>query len=220
MNKNIIFNTLRFDYTSFDKAYSEGISRCLPAITSPIQLMKLKDIKFTFEPINFLNKLEDYITSKPKDTEQINFTRYWWYNPEYIQKDIITRKQGRTEYGFNTYVSVESYLQSMLNSKNTKLIDYRIFHLMYEHKKSIRDRTEYILSTFKLTTKLTDLLQEYEEVVRAFHIIRFQIFKYNISYDKMLLGNILELIDSIRKKELDILKRIHQQIRLDLQIFR
>ncbi|MCH5267839.1 MAG: hypothetical protein J1E62_05780 [Lachnospiraceae bacterium] len=77
-------------------------------------------------------------------------------------------------YGKNVY---DWILQDLTGEKIRNIVDYRVIHLLYEHKKCICSRMEYLLERDMLSEANQKLLEEMKEVVSAFQKVRLLYLK-------------------------------------------
>lgn len=161
-NAEGILNKITFSYDDLIVAFENGkkyYKWTAPwAENSAVQTIKLNDYKsdYPFEIGRFLKELRDYINSTA-DSERAY---------------CLLIPTERLKFGFDIYDSVIDSLKNLYDGQIT--IDYRAIHLLYEHKKLIHDRLEFVISKFGLTGRIVELSGEYQKIVNRFTAIRFK----------------------------------------------
>lgn len=96
-------------------------------------------------------------------------------------------------WGMDIYAKVVAYMQ-----EDRPKFDYRIFHMIYEHK-------FYMLDRLKRMEKNNEFSSKYEAVVENADVLRMMAFKYNYVKNEGTLTRMIELLDKIRDDENNIL---------------
>ena len=155
-------------------------------------IRELEDYEFTEEVL--LDKLTAFLN--PSDDET-------------VENDIHV-------YGKNVYQWI---LQDLTGEHVRNIVDYRILHLMYEHKKCIYERMRYLCEKKALSEQNQTLIPEVKKIAEEFQKIRLLYLKelrqegklYSMNKvveDSEVKKNIAEELRKIMKKEETILSRI------------
>ena len=146
-----------------------------------INLFKLQNATYTFNPILMQTFLEDYL----KSTD--SFKRFEFSNKEYNKQ--IT-------FGLGYYDYLKEYCT------NKQLIDIRFFHLLFDHKQLMKYRLEYLFHHKYLTSDSYKLLnQKNNELINTSLQLRTMVLKYNLTKDSNLLDRILGIISALKKSD-------------------
>lgn len=165
-DQNNRLNRLQYSFAEVETAF-QAASRYYPqtapwAAYKALQLIRLKERDPNhdcFEVAHFHSQLQDYLTSKGS-IEEVH---------HYIPGETI-------RYGVEVYQGMKSYIQKLPLGENQ--IDYRAFHLLYEHKRAVHERLEYLIALNpKMGEDFNRLAAEYREVVGGFNMIRLNVLK-------------------------------------------
>lgn len=72
-------------------------------------------------------------------------------------------------YGVNVYEYIIDFLEKQ---ESGDPVDFRTFQLLYEHKKCVKKRIEFVIKKYQLEDITTDIVKGYEEVISGFQRIR------------------------------------------------
>ena len=224
-NAGGIFTEMLFDYDDFVEAYQQGVQRykeekmwpdCIrSSVTLYTQVVDVKDDKpYPFSMRRFLTQLGNCISSEGDDT-----ILYFWGVP------------GPYKYGFKIYEDLISHLENSLKGKIT--VRYIEIHLLYEHKKLLAQRFQFIMEYYHIDrekeVELADMLDKFHLVVEEFNQIRLKCFDmyYNLPDSKeedaqeKLLTAVKEIIGGIRSaagEEYTALSSIYNKLKsMDLK---
>ncbi|GAE86742.1 hypothetical protein [Acetivibrio straminisolvens] len=213
-----LFTHIEFDYNDFAKAYEKGKVNCSEFITwvdeRAVQTLRPKDIRdeYHFEPKYFGEQLEKYLISSDADSEIV----YDFASSEELKKCDPVR------FGIDYHDALIHHIQNVLNGNFT--VYYNCFHLLYEHKKGILDRLQYIFETYGGTEELKGLIDEYSKILARANAIRLKAFemdcvaenpehvspmqKLPYEYIKPIMENFIDEIRLIKSEEHGVLKQI------------
>ena len=146
-----------------------------------INLFKLQDGEYKFNPFLMKTFLEDYLNSEDS-THKFDFS-----NKSY-NEDVI--------FGLAYYDYVLDYCTEK------KVFDIRFFHVLYDHKQIMALRLEYLLkSNYINKTAYKSLSVKNEELINLSLEIRNMVLKYNVSNSSVLLERIREKIPVLKKND-------------------
>lgn len=97
-----------------------------------------------------------------------------------VNEYLITDNKRDTQNEFEVRgIGVHNYIINDLEQVDSKdsLLDVRIFTLLFEHKRSLLRRIQYISRLYKLDDLLENILLEYEKIVREFSVIKNKFIK-------------------------------------------
>ncbi|PYG87831.1 amino acid adenylation domain-containing protein [Ruminiclostridium sufflavum DSM 19573] len=212
-DRNMLFTELIFNYSEFREAYQNG--KTYYKETAPwceltaIQLIRPNGFEEEYPYSNYrvLKELKDYIFGVG-DKRRL----YSFMYPE-----------NHTVFGMQVYDEAVRNLENLFMGKAT--IDYRAMHMLWEHKKGIYDRIEYLISRNRLTGEIIPMHKEYTSVVDLSNNIRIKCLEMenkNIDINGLsveqasLIENIIQSIKRLKSTEYDILLKIYRQLELDL----
>ena len=211
-NQERLFTELTFDYSEFNDAYENGkiyYKNDAPWCDwSAVQLIRPKSFEgeFPFIINRFINELEEYLFSR-SDLRRL-------YSFEYQTEQV--------EYGFKTYDVLIKNLHNLLAGKPT--IDYRAIHLLYEHKKCLYERLEYVITEYKLSGEIIELHKQYMEIVESWNEIRIEFLaqcfaEFDIKKlsqeQKSMLYNVINKVNKVKETEYEVLQRVIEQLKLN-----
>ncbi|WP_051033578.1 non-ribosomal peptide synthetase [Acetivibrio cellulolyticus] len=208
-NSEQMFAKMNFDYDLFSQAFESGklyYKGSAPwAETNAIELLRTKDFmqEYPFSVERFRTSLEEYVTSK-EDFRIVFDQRFdqYYLGPEQLK------------YGMNVYEGVIEHLHALMEGKIT--IDYRAVHLMFEHKKSVYTRLQYVKSKYAGLNGFEELANEYQKIVDIVDSARRLFLKhtftgendYNLIPDKEVVAQIIEKLEEARDMEKQVLTEI------------
>jgi len=203
-----ILSKLSYGDQELEDAYLGGrtsYSESAPwAEWSAVQLIKpylihKQDYPFTLE--HFMEELKDYLYSRS--------------NPH--KTYLMRLNESKLTYGFEVYEVFIDNLKKILLGQ-TK-IDYRAIHLLYEHKKVILERLQYILDKFNISGLLESLVAEYAIVVTDFNLLRIKYLECKYGELKLndlegKINNYIKEIKKMKEREYSLLVRIYWELSL------
>mgnify|MGYP000848154931 CR=1 FL=1 len=162
-DQNMTFTKMIFNYVDFTLAY--GSVKMYYKDSAPwcetevIDLLKLSNFKtsYPFSLSRFLPKLYNYIYSVRDDA--IAFSRMQLGNDSSFK------------YGLDVYDDLIDHLEGKKES------DYKLIHLLYESKKAIYDRLQYIIENVCLTERFESDINRYSDVVKRMGMSRMGYLK-------------------------------------------
>lgn len=137
-----------------------------------INIFSLEDGQYTFNPVLMKQSFEDYLHSED------SFHKFVFSGRAYNKTAI---------FGLKYY----DYLMDRLNRQDNTKIDFRLFHILYDHKVLMSHRLKYLESiNFRDAQILASLKEKNEKLTRHSLILRNRVLKYNLNSSATLLDQI------------------------------
>ncbi|KNY24970.1 hypothetical protein [Pseudobacteroides cellulosolvens] len=179
-NRSHSFSKLNFDYDMFYNAFESGrgcyMETAPYATDQALQLIHIKPsgLKCRFDLSNFLKEIKSLIDSTG------NIKRVNYISPPNHEKDQWDNNnafvlKNRVIYGIDTYDVIIGGLDCILEGK--QVMDYRAFHLLFEHSSGISKRLEYIRSNFKKANNIESSCRMYDYEVKKLDSLRLDALK-------------------------------------------
>lgn len=150
-------------YTREVVSYEE-INKSIENVDYFINLYKLQDAQYKFNPELMNTYLYDYMNSKD------SLHKFGFSCPEY-NKNVL--------FGLDYYDFVISNICNIYKS-----IDIRPFHILFDHKRLMKIRLEFLYSQKIYDNyKIKDLILKNDELIYKSNILRNLAIKYNIRND-------------------------------------
>lgn len=158
---------------------------------------KNRDYTFLFDKNELINQLECFIESKCKDSK---------YTVPYWQEEKV--------YGLEIY----NYIISIFINRDKSLKDKRMLHILWEHKKCMRMRIEYMIghSIIKSNDLLVAMFEAIEKKAQQLKILQL---KMCISNDLELCIQIANGLEELRELDkqamitlMNILKMVYKRV--------
>ncbi|MBD5547372.1 MAG: hypothetical protein HDQ97_08235 [Lachnospiraceae bacterium] len=186
-NERGIFAEVKINYKDIQKSYDYVREACNDKNNriNPIKLLSVnKDFYYPFNAKLVYDLLIDYMESK----DTVGLTKQVYYN------------SSNMVYGIETYRLLEKYYLSKRDN-----YDIRPIHIIYEHKKCMILRLEYIFELFR-DERFKNIAKEYEDMQKKCLMAKRMLVKY--MYTLKSTNSISILIDSIFVKEQRQLERL------------
>jgi hypothetical protein len=166
--KDRTFTNVTFDYQTFTDAYKAGKEYYefgAPWLENghDIQLLRFDNSvrhKNEFHYSLFLDQLNDFISS--------NGDRYEFLGLYESNYDVV--------FGMEAIYRFVEKLD--IKSEGEYYIDYRAFHLLSEHKKGILKRLNYAVESLKVSSDITEHINNYSSIVNKYEELRFLVLKH------------------------------------------
>jgi len=199
------FTKLTFKFEDFRRAYQSSVSTVAAKLNGRPLVMQLKfrivRDTYPFSIERFTSELGNYLRSEKNSKESYHLLKFLPQG---------TEESGNVKWGFGVYEHLDDGLKDQLAGK--KSIQYREFHLLFEHKRVLSDALKFIISEFKVRGKLVELSEDFEKVAHAFHNVRWKYFRFQYTHNIRLIEEIVETLDVARRDEHDILSRVYEQL--------
>lgn len=141
-----------------------------------------KDARYNFDIHLVVDLLEDYLHGR--DTSRRN---------------AMFRNPMNAVFGMNIYREFKAHVLALCSGKR-ELFDIRPYHVLWEHKKCMVLRIEYLIHEGFLERGCPILL-DFKEIERECLALRNVCIKYNITYNPILTQRIIRRLDFIYEKE-------------------
>lgn len=195
------------DYGTFEKAFYSGIEitrekdRSNNTFDKNIYCTLIsprfdEHSNYAFNHFKFLYNLDDYIMSRNSYLRKVPYA-------------FELYKMEGNIFGLNIYKAILEYLAEVEAEK--KILDFRPFHTLYEHKIAIFDRMSYISKTYRIN--LRNELSKYEQIVESFNYIRLLTIKYNLTKSQDLLRKQILIMNQRMGDEEEVLLNLYNKLR-------
>jgi hypothetical protein len=181
-----IFNSTKISYAQFEQASIDLASK-----NHDLKFLSLKnDFSYNLDLNCIINQLLDYLNGE-NSSSGYTILR----NPT---RDFV--------YGTKIYNQLIKYLRLLYN--NIGVSDIRPFHILWEHKKCMVLRIEYIMYSYKDTAStLEEVYTEYLTIERICFSIRSLFLKYTITSRIQIIEKIIPLLEDVFIREQKIIPR-------------
>lgn len=208
----VSFTKLTFEYGDLRRAYASAKRICQtpPRNKALVSLIHMWEPPrpYPFSRRRFLRELEGYLYSTIDSAKKFTLTTFL---PATVDLDSTLR------WGFRIYEHVEIGLQQLL--LGNVCINYVPIHALYEHKRFLAEAFKFVISEYKYTGKLVELADDFQQVVRAFHSIRWKFLRYDHSKDPQLIREILEQLSLAKADERQLLQQICDELQSTVPVF-
>lgn len=148
----------------------------------------------------FFKKKNDFVGLFNKNWTIKQFEDYLYSKNTYERNEYISCNFNNLVYGFNTYNSVISSIQS-------DKLDIRHLHILWEHKKIMKYRLNYIINNYELK-ELIPILKQYHLLENTCFILRNLLLKYKIMKNDILLNKITNGLNKVYTNEKLVLEKL------------
>lgn len=155
-----------------------------------LQLVEEAEYQFNLEYV--VEQLKDYVFPI-RMKEKINTYRYLSY-------------AGNT-FGIDIYNELIKNIRIVMNDQKITRLDHRHYQILWEHKKCMLLRIEY-LTDMGLLKNDADIRKNYNEIEKESLIARNLILKYNITNNNPLLESLISHVIKISETEKQIILKL------------
>ena len=187
-NNKGVYSKSTISFFEFEQSYISTISKKNDVISFKAKDNMSYQSSFEFDVKNVKDLLQDYLFSR--DTCD--------------RLRIFGNPQSGLVYGIQIYKEIIKYCQSVITNNKDKC-DRRILHLLWEHKKVMVSRIEY-LTKYGYINNSTELLNIYNELKETALLLRNKFLKYNASNNKMLIETTIDSLDLMYSQEKDAIE--------------
>ncbi len=179
-----IFGNIRVSFDSFEEGVKSNFLYCP---NGQIKLLSYnEEYSYEMDLVLIRDQLTDFLDSQHTDNNYRTFR-----NPSH-----------NFVYGLAVYDGLIEYFRLLSESK--VYYDIRPLHILWEHKKCMLLRMEYLLRLYP-STKLEEIYNQYQLVEKKCMIMRQYQMKYSISNKPELLDNIINTLKMVCEYERNIL---------------
>lgn len=205
MNHNERLDKLQYPVSQFVEAYTSAACYKQDAEYRPIVFFQQKyyPLPYVFSLERFITSLEDYLNSKNCNHVQ------------YLQEPERSIKC----FGMD---AEKQFLKDIQNCEELELdfFHFRSICFLYEHKKGLKQRFQYILSA-SFSERLSRDIEAFGTVVNAYNIIRMLILKYRILQEagsknklQIIKNDIIQRLTNAIAEEDHYLRRVLEALKL------
>lgn len=183
------YRTSKVSYDTFDQAYP------MDSPYDPLVLLRKRQSgHYDFDCQLVAEQLDDYLNSR---------------NP--IERHRIFRNPGKDYvYGMTVYKRLRRYLERLM--LEDIWCDFRNLHLVWEHKKCMLRRIQYMIEHGYLSSNM-GYDMDYEVIERKSVKMRNMMMKFAARKDPHIIQRIMDMLDTMVEDERVILTRILEEIR-------
>ena len=209
------FTKLTFSYDDFMQAYESArrlnpdtaVSRGLVLLVRP-KKPRDKGSPYPFSVAMFLTQLNNYLSSRIESSLKFDLTAFF---PQGSDVDA------RFRCGHSVYEHFGMGLEEIARG-NTETMDYKSMHTLFEHKRFLRAAFGFIMSEHRIEGRLDQLVKDFENVSQEFHSMRWKFIRFNFTRDTKLITQIIEQFNTVKDKEHQLLRQIHDQLQEDCRL--
>jgi hypothetical protein len=209
------FTAQRVDYELFRTAFERAIAASAPDrkfsfLGSLVQLLTPRAKPYHFNPKNLAAQLRGYRDSTPVvPSARTVANAYWWLRDQSIWSLGLTDRRKDMRFGLAVYDDLDTYLSRVeCEAERPARVDYRVFHLWYEHKRSIMRRLKFVAGLAGDSAKSQSLLAGWRGLVRDVDATRLGILHHVMARRPGLPAHTATAWQEIRKAEADLLEGI------------
>ena len=199
------FRKLEYSYEDIRKAYGSFINNLDSFGKLPVwmkwytftQITRKNDYKPIINVKNIVSEIKKYANSD-KQTEK-------------LRAEVVEERGNTAIFGFDCHKEILKSLYALLDGKFQT--DFRHIHLLYEHKKMMLNKMEYIynqlnIDASSLCSRYNDIIKKYEKA-RLVYLKPFILNKTNKIYgqlkDHNTINNIIKTVEETMNEEKAIL---------------
>lgn len=192
--------TSAVSYSAFRDAFLSKADNLRQLWNDRIYLFRYNDeAKYRFDIQAVIELIEDYLNSSNSDM------RYrYFHNPT-----------NEKVFGIKIYDSLIYYYQ-LLSADQVKY-DARIPFLLWEHKKCMKDRIDYLIKVEKYQN-LEYCYETYEKLETEAKTLLSIMLVYKYKKNSSYLSKIIDILQQIRTEEIEILKKMLSELRKPLDV--
>lgn len=198
---DFLFSNLQkytFSHISFS-ALREGFMNCKLDKSSGYlkgqfylyKMREAKHVRYRFNPIHIVNALKQYVNS--------DIPEYWLIHN--IRDNLDDRA-----FGLDVYDVLAEHVE-IVKRNQLGYIDIRLFYVLYDHKKIMKHRFEYLMEVDEKNIALyQEMVKQFEGLEQDLQIIVFLIIKFHIKNKDSVADNIIRCLKEIRDKEEQVIR--------------
>lgn len=219
-NARGMMEKVTFDFEMFLKAFHEGKQHYKAdawyAEEQAVGVLKpLSAKKYKFDSAVFLEDFNNYNAASGEKERMYMITP-----PLQQERDMNElRKQLKVRYGMDVYEDVLFALNEL--AAGNRIIDYRAFHLLVEHKKLILIRLGHMRIYGQFSGEIVKLEDRYRRLAEEAERARLLFLELENSYDlcnqmerEAICFEIMHIINFLKKDEREIMKKLHNHYKV------
>ena len=209
---NQIFGRLTFDFDTVVRAYEQAKCKLAELTNEQRSLVDVIrprrfEVAYPFSMSRFLTELNDYISASCHSPHfYLEAAGRFSFGVETWEAALA---QG-VHFGLGVYRDIDDGLNNLLRNKH--VMDYKQMHLLFEHKKGLYDRLNFVASTFINQAAFQQFLADYESIVKRLQLARLKFLKYVYSGNSNILREVIDGVTTAAQDELALLPRIHEKL--------
>lgn len=214
--EQVFHENLVYGYDTYEMAYDilgfddKGVYRSSRISFDAFeQAFKSSPLRFSYNTIKLLKVRQDYLFELDLELIRDSLLDYIYSRNSSTTLRMIRNPTKNCAYGISIYDVLIKYFESLSNG----MVDYDIrpLHLLWEHKKCMLLRMEFISKNY-LSVGLNDIYNDYMVVEQKCLSLRDLFIKYYISKQPSIINKIILGLRFIREKEQEILPNLITKI--------
>jgi hypothetical protein len=200
-DRDLLFVALTYGYLDLQNAYASARKHHEELKAGVVTLMKPKAMRqpYPFSVQRYAAALYNYLYSRKDEARTYRLHSFLPADAE---------AKGHLKFGFDIYSHVERSLDRAANVRGDEV--YKNLHLLYEHKRALRQGLQHLAAAMGGNGELTDLLRDFDHVVDRFQAIRITFFRNQHVEDRKAARDILNMLMQSKEEEWNVLGRIHE----------
>ncbi len=153
-----------------------------------INLFKLQEAEYDFNPSLMQLYLTDYVNSKD------SMRKFEFSNRSYNKEAIF---------------GLRYYDYAIAHCHESDEIDIRLFHILYDHKVLMRFRLEYLSKIrYYDSEKITKLISKNEELIKITLVLRNMSIKYMCTHSVEVLKKVINIISDLKMTDFEFINEM------------
>mgnify|MGYP000020600920 CR=1 FL=1 len=209
--KQFIHQTLIYGFNTETKTYNiHGFNE---KHTFQVTKLSFEDFNKAFNSVRKKQNIDFFKFNKKPDIKfdlslVIEWLRYYLYDTNQVYLIYYGGELENRNFGINVYDDLIKYIQ-ITDETN---LDIRAFHILWEHKKCMNLRMDYMQDTQNINIK-TEILNELINIEKNALTIRNLVLKYNVSHNKKIILRIIEDLKVLKEEEYETLNKLYNVIK-------
>lgn len=227
-DRHQVFDCLRFGYQAFTEAFERGMTQIASPgpfsfIRSPVQLLRPVVTRASFDPSRLALRLGQYLEASGGATADSPAASWWralkthgdWWKGPLPRGDGASLGASLDDVeikaGLDVYDHLAAHLEQVAGGRHR--IDYRLFHLLAEHKRAVLSRTEFVRDRYGLGSELDELIPVLRDVSEKANTLRLLALRQSYGGDHATASEGVRLLPAIRDQERPVLEHFHAVLR-------
>lgn len=195
---NGVFGTSKVSFADFEMAYQHVAE--IENWNQDIRLLKFNEkASYKFDIRLVADLIEDYLLSRN------TYERFYMATDPYAVDNV---------YGMDIYEHLKTYFRLLLDGKIW--LDAKYLHMLWEHKKGMVARIQYMEENGYLDKGL-GLSARYVEIESRMLVLRNILIRYSIDFKTERLEKIIDSLDAVAHDEKAILQQLIGEMRATVQ---
>jgi hypothetical protein len=195
-----VYTTCTFQ--EMDRAYKKSVIDVDKDWLGGIVLYKFKsekNVRFDLARVKWL--LQHYLNS----TNAMEFSNH--------QFKIV--KPANFSFGISTYDHLVRDLKSYteINTMNIRPIDVRSYHVLYDHKKTMKARLEFMTNNGYMEPN-NEHIEQYDKICTDSLVMRNLVVKYQVTQDIKIISKLITRLEQLKEHETKVLRKLIEELPL------